>query len=333
MSGSARPTSADDVRLAVLTVPFVRDAGDERLLALQLTRITQHTTVPVTIHVDTRNVTPAAMTALVAHPAVVIHAVAGDADPGSRQHARILDGLLDAARTTDATHFATFDMDSFPIADDWLERALAEAGDAPVAAVLRVENGDTHLPHPSCTVLTREFVDTHAVSFSPDSDGTREFRAFLHSTRQAGDTGIRIGFTLWAEGRRWATLERSNRIDLHPLIAGIYGDIVFHLGAGTRAALFRHDVSRAWAFRLTSPIERIPVGAGRIRAAKKAVIARIRRPSEARLIAANEDAGRRAREWLLRDADGLFAHLRGESSAPGPQAHDKPPPVNPPGGD
>ena len=212
---------------------------------------------------------------------------------------------------TDATHFATFDMDSFPIADRWLERALALAPGAPVAAVLRRENGDVCLPHPSCTVLTRDFVETHSVSFSPDSDGTPTFREFLRATGQAGDTGIRIAEQLWREQLPWGRLLRTNRVDLHPVIAGIYGDVVFHLGAGTRAAMFRHDLHRTWAFRLTGPVERIPVGHGRARRVKKAALARIRRPAAGRVIEANRRAGLEAREWLLRDPDGLFTHLRG----------------------
>lgn len=317
MNGPAEPT------LAVLTVPFIRDADDERLLALHLDRITRHTDVPFTIHVDARNTTPAARARLEAHEAVVLHDVAGDADPGSRQHARILDGLLAAARDSDATHFATFDMDSFPIVDGWLRRALAITPGAPVAAVLRRENGDVCLPHPSCTVLTREFVETHTVSFSPDSDGTPEFREFLHTTGQAGDTGIRIAHVLWREHTPWGRLLRSNRVDLHPVIAGIYGDLVFHLGAGTRAALFRLEARRSWAFRLSDPLERMPVGHGRLRTAKKATLARIRRPAARRLIEANRAAGLDARAWLLRDPDGLFAHLRGEGGpavpAPDPE--------------
>lgn len=314
-------TPSTEPRLAVLTVPFIRDPDDERLLALHLDRITRHTDVALTIHVDARNTTPGARAQLEAHEAVVLHDVADDADPGSRQHARILDGLLTAARESDATHFATFDMDSFPIVDGWLTRVLAVTPDAPVAAVLRKENGDVCLPHPSCTVLTREFVETHPVSFSPDSDGTPEFREFLRSTGQAGDTGIRLAHLLWREHTPWTRLLRSNRVDLHPVIAGIYGDLVFHLGAGTRAALFRLDARRSWAFRLSDPLERLPVGDGRLRTAKKAVLAKIRRPAAGRLIEANRSAGLAARAWLLRDPDGLFAHLRGEDG-PGAAAPD-----------
>jgi hypothetical protein len=107
-------------------------------------------------------------------------------------------------------------------------------------------------------------------------------------------------------------LTRTNRVDLHPVIAGIYGDLVFHLGAGTRAAVFRSDTATAWSFRLTNPLARIPVGHGRLRSWKKQTVAQLRRHTAAGIVAANQQAGLAARDWLLRDPDGLIAHLRGE---------------------
>jgi hypothetical protein len=240
-------------------------------------------------------------------------------DIGSREHGAYLDALLAAAMATDATHVATFDLDSFPIVDDWLGRitAMLPPG-ADVAGVLRRENGDVCLPHPSGTVLTRAFVDAHPFSFSPDTDGTPGFRRFLRESGQHADTGIRLARTLWTEALPWAQLLRTNAVDVHPVIAGVYADCIFHLGAGSRTALFRADLLASPVHRMTRPLERLPVGHGRTRAVKQRVLHATRARAETRRIAANRTAGDRARAALLRDPDGFLALLTGRGPEPDP---------------
>jgi hypothetical protein len=298
--------------LAILTVYVVRDDADAALVDLQLARIARHTSVPVTVHAVAVRVPEPVRARLAADPIVRLAQVTPYGGVGSREHAHYLDQLLTVARETEASHFVTLDTDSFPIADDWLTRVVGPGTD--VAGILRSENHDVCLPHPSCTMLTRRFVERHDVSFSPDSDGTSEFRRFLRTTGQAGDTGLRLAYTLWSEDVEWTRLTRTNAVDLHPVIAGIYGDAVFHLGAGTRDALFRADLRRSTVHRLTDPIERIPVGAGRVRTVKRRALRTARGPSERRAIAVNRAAATTAREWLLRDSDDLVAHLRGGST-------------------
>jgi hypothetical protein len=307
--------------VAILTVYVVRDDADAALLELQLDRIARHTSVPFTIHAVARRVPEPIRERLRRHPAVRLLDPPVHPGSGSREHAAYLDLLLADARAGHASHFVTFDLDSFPIADDWLDRVDAVRPGAPVAGILRVENGDVCLPHPSCTVLTREFVETHDVSFSPDSDRSPEFRRFLRATGQAGDTGLQLAFTLWREQIPWGHLRRTNAVNLHDVIAGIYADAVFHLGAGTRDALFRADLRGSRIHRVTAPIERLPVGHGVMRDVKRGVLRRFRAGTEARLVADNHRAAVEARQWLLRDSDGLIAHLRGR---PAPASNSTP---------
>jgi hypothetical protein len=311
----------EEARVAVLTVALVRDDDERALLALQLDRLRRHTRGPLAIHMVARRVPDDVRTWLAGQADVYLHEPPDAGDIGSREHGAYLDALLAAAAGTDATHFATFDLDSFPIVDDWLGRitALLPPGGG-VAAVLRRENGDVCLPHPSGTVLTRAFVEAHAVSFSPDTDGSPEFRRFLRESGQRADTGIRIAHTLWGESLPWARLLRSNAVDVHPVIAGIYGDVFFHLGAGSRMALFRADLQRSTVHRLTRPLERVPLGHGRAHHARRRVLASLRRPTESRLIAANHEAAAAARAALLADADAFVARLRGAGPDPGTEA-------------
>ena len=115
-----------------------------------------------------------------------------------------------------------------------------------VAAVLRRENGDVCLPAPvGHRAHPRVRRRRTRCRSRPTPTARREFRRFLRESGQRADTGIRIAHTLWAGSLPWARLLRTNAVDVHPVIAGIYGDCIFHLGAGSRLALFRADLARS----------------------------------------------------------------------------------------
>lgn len=308
-------------RLAILVVYVVRDDDDLPLLDLHLDRIARHTSVPYTIHGAAPRVTPAARARLEAEPDLRLVDLPPTDARGSREHAHYLDGLLPIALESDATHIVTFDVDSFPVIDDWVDRLLAAAPpESGLAGVLREENGDRVLPHPSCLFASRELFTRYDLSFSPDWDGTPEFRRFLRATGQAGDTGIRIAYRLWADDLDWGRLRRTNAVDLHPVIAGVYGDAVFHLGATSRGVLFRRDLAPSPVHRLTMPLERYPARRPAAVRAKKAVLRWTRGPVERRMMQRNRDCYRRVRAELLADPDALFARLRGADArnrAPG----------------
>lgn len=303
-------------RLAILVVYVVRDDEDLPLLELHLDRIARHTTVPYTIYGAAPRVTPAARARLEAEPNLRLCDLPATDVRGSREHAHYLDGLLAIALESDATHVVTFDVDSFPVTDDWVDALLAAPPESGLAAVLRAENGDSVLPHPSCLFATRELFTRSDLSFSPDWDGTPEFRRFLRTTGQAGDTGIRIAYRLWADDLDWARLRRSNARDLHPVIAGIYGDVVFHLGATSRGVLFRRDLAASPIHRLTSPLERYPARRPAAVRAKRSMLRLARGRTERRMMRRNRAAYDVVRHWLLEDPDGLLGYLRGDPAGP-----------------
>ncbi len=298
--------------LAILVVYVVRDDTDLPLLELHLDRVARHTAVPYTIHAVAERVTPRAREILAAAPHVQLHTVAPTDLRGSREHAHYLDALVEIAVASGASHLVTLDLDSFPIADGWVDTLAAAAPpETGLAAILRTENGDSCLPHPSCLLAPRAFFADPTPSFSPDWDGTPEFRRFLRTTGQAGDTGIRIAYRLWAGDEPWEQLRRSNAVDVHHLIAGIYGDQVFHLGATSRGVLFRRDLQQSRIHRLTSPLERAPArGATAVRV-KQAALRATRGPTERRMMQRNRAVHAVVREWLLDDPDDLVAYLRG----------------------
>ena len=314
------PASQPVTCLAILVVYVVRDESDLAIVRLHLDRIERHTQVPYTLYATTHRTSPDAQAVIAGAPNVVIYDTAPTDARGNREHAYYLDAMAAQALADGASHIATFDQDSFPIADEWVDvLAGAMPETSGVAGVLRAENGDTVLPHPSGLMIRRDFFERFGPSFSPDSDMTREFRAFLRTTGQSSDTGIRIAYILWSQRLGWGELLRSNVRDEHFLIAGVYGDIVFHLGAGVRSSLFRADLKRSIAHRVSRPIERIPVRSARTRRWKQRMLDRVRSRANRRIAAVTHEADEKIRAWMLADSDQLMAFLRGgppESSWP-----------------
>ncbi len=120
------------------------------------------------------------------------------------------------------------DGDAFPIADPMplIERALAEA---PLLAVRRAENVDEPQPHPCFCVTT---VGTWRSlpgdwTAGPVWPGARGI--------PTSDVGANLLRRLELSNTPWVPVLRSNRRDVDPLYYAIYGDVIYHHGAGFRA--------------------------------------------------------------------------------------------------
>jgi hypothetical protein len=128
------------------------------------------------------------------------------------------------------------DSDAFPIAPVG-EQVL---GGFPLAAVRRDENEGSPVPHPCFCLTTVGFWNEIEGDWGHD-----KYRWTAPSGDLATDTGANLLANLDARGARWRPLLRSNRRELHPLWFGIYGDVVYHHGAGSRPARSYRDASRA----------------------------------------------------------------------------------------
>ena len=119
------------------------------------------------------------------------------------------------------------DGDAFPIADPM---ALIADGlsRAPLIAVRRAENVNQPQPHPCFCVTTvgawRSLPgDWSAGPIWPGGQGW-----------EVTDVGSLLMRRLEVAGLPWVELLRSNRHDLDPLYFAVYGDVVYHHGAGFR---------------------------------------------------------------------------------------------------
>lgn len=133
--------------------------------------------------------------------------------------------ICQEAREDDLLMF--LDGDAFPIADPMplIEQGLSRA---PLVAVRRAENNDEPQPHPSFCVTT---VGTWRSlpgdwTAGPMWDGPRGGRTT--------DVGANLLRRLELSGTPWVQVLRTNRRNLDPLYFGIYGEVIYHHGAGFR---------------------------------------------------------------------------------------------------
>ncbi len=122
------------------------------------------------------------------------------------------------------------DGDSFPIADPMplVQESLAQA---PLVAVRRAENGNEPQPHPCFTVTSvgtwKELRGDWTAGYTwPGVHG-----------RPNSDVGGNLLRKLELAGMPWVQVLRSNKHNPDPLYLAIYGDIVYHHGAGLTGGL------------------------------------------------------------------------------------------------
>lgn len=127
------------------------------------------------------------------------------------------------------------DGDAFPIANvsDYSRDKLREA---PLIAVQRYENNGDLQPHPCFCVTTVGFWKRIAGDWTRGHCWTDSFG------RQVSDVGGNLLYILESKQENWYPMFRTNVVNLHNLLFGIYDDIVYHHGAGFRRPGSRLDI-------------------------------------------------------------------------------------------
>lgn len=122
------------------------------------------------------------------------------------------------------------DGDAFPI-DDWVPPVRELLATAPLVAVRRSENLGDPQPHPCFAVCSVGFWKRF------QGDWAWGGKTWINSVGlERQDAGGRVLAKLEEQDIPWHPLERSNAVDLHPVLFGVYADIVYHHGAGFRSA-------------------------------------------------------------------------------------------------
>ncbi len=188
------------------------------------------------------------------------------------------------------------DGDAFPIAP--VGPALLDG--TALAAVRRDENLGDRQPHPSFCLTTVGFWSEIG------GDWRRGYEWTSATGERVTDVGGNLLGILTNASAPWRPLLRTNSFDLDPLWFGIYGDVVYHHGAGFRPPLARlvdlkgREVVRSAPARARTP-EWVPV-LGR---AERSVRYRIAQRRHRRDLAQHADDGQRLSDevfgWILED--------------------------------
>jgi hypothetical protein len=290
--------AAPPMRLAICAVYGARP-GSEWIARLQLRKIAETTTVEHRVFAAAPRATARMLAVLGRRDTVEIADLPEPGVRGSAEHAWYLDRLVAAAAGRGYTHFATLDVDSFPIRRGWAEALAARLGPScPFAAAQRAENGEIALPHPSGLLCRTDFWQAARPVFLPDRRSYFLHRpGFFLRHRERRDTGIGYAIAAWRRGADWLRLPRSNRRNDHRLMAGVYGGMLFHLGSMSREPLFECDWWATPRGRLLWRTRHLRLFAGRRRAMARAMVA-ANRETRARIVAA-----------LRADADGYLAAI------------------------
>lgn len=222
--------------LAIVAVYMVKPENDW-LLDLHLTQIARCTETPYTIYGAPNGLSAELHARLAARPEIKLLDIPPIEGSGTAQHSFFLDRLVAAAVADGAEHVAVFHVDSFPIQPGWDRRLMVElSDDRPLAAVQQAETKDFK-PNASGMIFRGDFYRRHTPSFLLDPVLRTEptYAAYQEQEPHFPDTGTGYGYTLFCRGLSWRPLLRSNRVNVHYVFGGIYGDLIFHLGAAARA--------------------------------------------------------------------------------------------------
>lgn len=133
--------------------------------------------------------------------------------------------ILEVADEDDVLVF--LDGDAFPIADPMplISQALARTS---LVAVRRAENVDEPQPHPCfCAIAVRTWRGLPGDwTAGPTWRGARG--------TPTSDVGANLLRRLQRSDMAWTPILRTNRLQVDPLYFAVYGDVIYHHGAGFR---------------------------------------------------------------------------------------------------
>lgn len=118
-------------------------------------------------------------------------------------------------------HLLLLDSDCFPIQKQWQENLVRSMKGFDVAAIARYENLDM-FAHPSAFFVNRAGAKTLQFGLRPCTN----LVGFSYQDTMSNVT-------------KFFPLMRSNRLNHHPVLFGIYWDCFYHHGAGSRNLKFR----------------------------------------------------------------------------------------------
>lgn len=136
----------------------------------------------------------------------------------------------------DDDYIIFIDNDAFPIKPFWPD-IKPLVGKHKFVAVQRKENNSDKQPHPCFAVTTVGFWKSLPGDWGSGGTGWLDSKG-----RRIKDTGSLLLDRLQSKNVNWHPLLRTNTYDLHPIFFGVYGDFLYHHGAGSRPKRTRLDL-------------------------------------------------------------------------------------------
>jgi len=145
-------------------------------------------------------------------------------------HPKGVDQILEYMRNDDSySGYLLLDSDCFPVGKGWYEILDKQMGrlNKTIAAPIRYENLDI-FPHPCAVYMSPEGVKNPKVNFN-----------YAKVKNLLGDSINEVGGLMPEISDDVLPMLRTNRVNLHPVAAGIYHHLFYHHGAGSRGFDFR----------------------------------------------------------------------------------------------
>lgn len=156
-------------------------------------------------------------------------------------HAAGMAKVLSLFRESDCSHFLFLDSDCFPVHDGWFTvlRAQMSRFKKRIAAPIRAENLD-RFPHPCVFFCDAGVIQDERINFVNGHAAANIL----------GETITDVGNAMLPLLPEVLPLMRTNRVNRHPVAAGVYHHMFYHHGAGSRDFVFRlidrYDYCEHW---------------------------------------------------------------------------------------
>jgi hypothetical protein len=228
-------------KVSILIVNGGKDPKNGKWIELCIDKILEHTEWQnYTIYIWNNNVEDNFVSDFLKGIPIVKLVQADACEKLAHVHAVPLQRLYELACQEDKPKFiVTMDSDAHPMQKGWLTQLISSLNDEVVLAGVWRDELKKAIPpyiHASCLCTTVDFIEKNNLRLDFIAPKT-EIK--IHDTLSIfTETVNRMGLQMFK-------LCRSNKNNFHRLMGGIYGDLIYHHGAGSRAAISFWDEARS----------------------------------------------------------------------------------------
>ncbi|OKH20157.1 hypothetical protein NIES593_19920 [Hydrococcus rivularis NIES-593] len=216
-------------RAAILIVNGGKDPKQGKWIELCINKILEHTKWSnYHIYVWNNNLEDTAVVNFLKSIPLVTLIQANPGESLAHVHAVPLQRLYELALQNRPKYIVAMDSDAHPIQDGWLTKLISSLDkEVVLAGVWRDELKKAITPyiHASCLCTTVDFIESNnlRLDFIAPNTKTEIHDTLSVLTEKAKELNLKM-----------FKLCRSNKNNFHRLMGGIYGDLIYHHGAGSR---------------------------------------------------------------------------------------------------